>query len=55
MFPLTPTRTLLVYRTYVDSGLHVAASIQSYVARRSIPDLLGAIKRRIESGGTWRK
>jgi hypothetical protein len=52
---LAPGRTLLVYRTYVDSGLHVPQSIQSYMQRRSIPDLLRAIKRRVESGGTWKK
>lgn len=52
---LGPGRTLLVYRTYVDSGLRVPGSIQAYMQRRSIPDLLRAIKRRVESGGTWKK
>jgi hypothetical protein len=52
---LTPTRTVLVYRAYVDTGLHVPMAIQSYLQKRSIPDLLRAIKRRVESGGTWRK
>jgi carbon monoxide dehydrogenase subunit G len=52
---LGPGRTLLVYRTYVDSGLHVPQWIQSYMQRRAIPDLLRAIKRRVESGGTWKK
>jgi hypothetical protein len=55
MVALEPGRTLLVYRSYVDSGLKVPRSIQSYMARRSIPDLLGAIKKRVESGGTWKK
>jgi uncharacterized membrane protein len=55
MAELAPGRTLLVYRAYVDSGLHVPQSIQSYMQKRSIPDLLRAIKRRIESGGTWKK
>jgi carbon monoxide dehydrogenase subunit G len=52
---LTPGRTLLVYRTYVDSGLKVPQSIQSYMQRRSIPDLLRAIKKRVETGGTSKK
>jgi carbon monoxide dehydrogenase subunit G len=52
---LGPGRTLLVYRTYVDSGLKVPQSIQSYMQRRSIPDFLRAIKKRVESGGTWKK
>jgi carbon monoxide dehydrogenase subunit G len=52
---LSPGRTLVVYRTYVDSGLKVPQSIQSYMQRRSIPDLLQAIKKRVESGGTWKK
>jgi len=52
---LAPGRTLLVYRTYVDTGLHVPFGIQSYMQRRSLPDLLRAFKKRIESGGTWKK
>jgi uncharacterized membrane protein len=52
---LAPGRTILVYRTYVDSGLHVPQMIQKYMTRKSIPELLRAIKKRVESGGTWRK
>ena len=52
---LSPGRTLLVYRTFVDSGLKVPQSIQSYMQRRAIPDLLRAIKKRVESGGTYKK
>lgn len=47
--------TLLVYRTYVDSGLKVPQSIQSYMQRRSIPELMRNIKKRVESGGTWKR
>lgn len=52
---LAPGRTLLVYRTFVDSGLKVPQSIQSFMQRRAIPDLLRAIKKRVESGGTYKK
>ena len=52
---LAPGRTLLVYRTFVDSGLKVPQSIQSFMQRRAIPDFLRAIKRRVESGGTYKK
>jgi carbon monoxide dehydrogenase subunit G len=55
MTALDPGHTLLVYRTYVDSGLKVPKSIQSYMQRRSIPELLGNIKKRVESGGTWQR
>jgi hypothetical protein len=48
-------RTLVVYRTYVDTGLKIPRFIQSYMQERSIPELLRAIKRRVESGGTWKK
>jgi len=53
MVELQPGRTLLVYRSYVDSGFLIARSIQNYVARRSIPELMRSIKRRVESGGQW--
>jgi carbon monoxide dehydrogenase subunit G len=55
LFDLADGKTLVVYRTYVDSGLHIAKSIQMYMAKKSIPDLLKAIKARVESGGTWKK
>jgi hypothetical protein len=55
MAALDAGRTLLVYRAYVDSGLRVPESISSFMQKRSIPDLLRAIKRRVESGGTWKK
>jgi uncharacterized membrane protein len=55
MFELEPARTLLVYRTYVDSGRSVSQAIQGYFTRKAIPNLLKAVKKRIESGGTWKK
>jgi carbon monoxide dehydrogenase subunit G len=55
LFEVAPNRTLLVYRTYVDSGRAVPRFIQSYLTQKSIPDLLRAIKKRVESGGTWKK
>lgn len=55
LLEVTPTRTLVVYRTWVDSGRSVPRAIQDYMARKSIPNLLEAVKKRVESGGTWRK
>lgn len=55
MFEVDDRRTLLVYRSYVDSGLKVPKSIQMYIAKKSIPDLLKSIKQRVESNGTWKK
>ena len=52
---ISPERTLVVYRSWVDSGRSVPRFIQDYVARRSIPDLLRALKKRVESGGVWKK
>ncbi len=49
------TQTLLVYRNWVDSGRSVPRFIHDYMSRRAIPNLLRAIKKRVESGGTWRK
>lgn len=52
---LGPASTLLAYRAFLDSGIKVPRFIQSYLALRSIPNLLDAIKRRVESGGSWKK
>jgi hypothetical protein len=55
LFPVTPERTLAVYKTWVDSGHAVPRFIQEYMARKSLPNLLKALKMRVESGGLWRK
>src|SRR5439155_8041888 len=55
LFELSPSRTLVVYRTWVDTGRSVPRFVQNYMARKSIPDLLRAVKKRVESGGTWKK
>jgi hypothetical protein len=52
---VSPTSTLVVYRAWVDTGRAVPRFIQDYMARRSVPNLLRAIKKRVESGGTWRR
>jgi carbon monoxide dehydrogenase subunit G len=55
LYELAPTRTLVTYKSHVDTGRAVPRFIQNYMARHSIPDLLNAIKRRVESGGRWRR
>jgi carbon monoxide dehydrogenase subunit G len=55
MFEVSPSQTLVVYRTYVDSGRAIAKSIQNFFTRKAIPDLLRAVKKRVESGGTYKK
>ncbi len=55
LYELGSDRTLAVYKTWVDSGLAVPRFIQDYMARKSLPNLLKALKRRVESGGQWRK
>jgi carbon monoxide dehydrogenase subunit G len=55
LFELEDQKTLVVYRSYVDSGLKIPKSVQLYIAKKSIPDLMTAIKARVESGGTWMK
>ena len=55
MYEIDPNRTLITYRSYVDTGRALPRFIQNYMARRSIPDLLNAIKRRVESSGLWRQ
>lgn len=55
IFPLSESRTLLVYWAFVDSGRAVPKFIQRQMSVRSIPDLLRNVKSRIESDGTWKK
>lgn len=55
MIELDAGRTLVAYRTWVDSGKAVPRFIQDYMAKKSVPDMLKAVKQRVESGGTYKK
>lgn len=55
LHPIEADKTLVVYRSFVDSGRSVPRFIADYMTRRAIPNLLRAIKKRIESDGAWRK
>jgi hypothetical protein len=55
MLELGPNTTLLGYRTHLDTGLRIPQLLQSHLQKRAVPDLLRAIKRRVESGGTWKR
>jgi hypothetical protein len=55
MVELAAGRTLLVYRAHVDTGMKIPRAVQAFLQRRAIPDLLRAVKRRVESGGRSRK
>ena len=55
LYEIEPARTLITYKSFIDPGRSVPRFIQDYMARHSIPDLLRAIKKRVESGGQWKK
>lgn len=55
LYAVTPEQTLVTYSSQVDTGRSLPRFIQDYIARRSIPDLLRAIKLRVESRGLWRR
>ncbi len=55
LYAITPEQTLVTYSSQVDTGRSLPRFIQDYIARRSIPDLLRAIKLRVESSGLWRR
>jgi len=48
--------TLFIYAvTKVETGLKVPGFIQNYITSRDLPNVAEHVKRRIESGGTWKK
>ena len=55
LYEVSPQSTLVVYRAFVDPGTHVPRFIQNFITRRSLPNLLLATKKRIESGGRYHK
>lgn len=55
LFEVSTEKTLLVYRTWVDTGRSIPRFVADYMSRKSIPNLLHAIKKRVESRGLYRK
>jgi hypothetical protein len=55
MVELEAGRSLLVYRAHVDTGMRIPRAVQAFMQRRAIPDLLRAVKKRVESRGSWKK
>ena len=52
---VSPARTLLLFRTYADSGRSVPHFLQNHFSVNAIPDLLKSVKLRVESDGKWHK
>lgn len=55
LIPVSKTRTILYFKTYVDSGRMVPRFVQNYFSVKAIPALLHAVKQRVETGGKWHK
>ena len=55
LIPVSPSRTIIYLNTYVDSGALVPRFIQNFFSVKAIPDLLKAVKMRVESDGAWHK
>lgn len=48
-------RTLVRYTSFVASGTLVPKFLENYLLVKSLPKLLSNMRRRVESGGTWKK
>ncbi|MEW5850594.1 MAG: SRPBCC family protein [Myxococcota bacterium] len=53
--PWNGGRTLVVYDIAVDTGAMIPAFLEEYLTKKDLPEVLMAMKRRAESGGTWKK
>lgn len=47
--------SIVTYYTDVEPGLFVPKSISKYLTKKSLPDLVDAVKKRAESNGKWKK
>jgi len=53
---ISPDQTLFTYGvTRVDTGLAMPSFVQDYMQKRDLPAVAGNVRKRIESGGTWKK
>ena len=53
---LSGQKTLFIYGvTRLDTGIKVPSFIQKYLQKKDLPEVADNVRKRIESGGTWRK
>jgi carbon monoxide dehydrogenase subunit G len=48
-------KTIIAYSVSVDTGIAVPKMIQDYLTKKDLPNVVKAVKKRIESGGTYKK
>ncbi|MFN7135126.1 MAG: SRPBCC family protein [Myxococcales bacterium] len=47
--------TLAQYSISVDSGMFVPQFLEDYMTRKDLPEILNALRKRVESDGKWKK
>jgi hypothetical protein len=47
--------TVVSFGLFVDTGYAVPDFLMSYLIRRDLPNVVGNLRKRVESGGRWRK
>lgn len=47
--------TEVTYRTDVDPGIPVPPALTGFLVKQGLPEFLESVRKRVESGGTWRK
>ena len=53
---ITPQKTLFIYGvTKLDTGIKIPSFIQNYLQKKDLPKVVENVKKRIESGGKWKK
>ena len=55
LYALSPQKTLARYGTRVNTGRMVPGWLERFFAKRDIPKALDAVRKRVESGGTWKR
>ena len=53
--PYENGKTLVVYNIAADTGVAIPQFLEDYLTKKDLPEVLLAMKRRTESGGTWKK
>ena len=53
--PYRQGKTIVRYTTTVDSGIAVPRFVEDFLIKKDLPEVLLSMRRRTESGGTWKK
>jgi len=55
LVPHNDNQTIVFYRFHADTGMFIPGFLERHLINRDLPEVVRALKKRVESGGEWER